>query len=142
MPREPDEIIARSLVRIRRDQQARHLQRRAGQADTARFQYLDALDEAGGPLPISKIAERIGVDRPRASRLTADLTADGSIERTPRPGDTRYTDIQLTPHGRTVITAIHDNRRRAVTEALAGFTPQESQTLADLLERFVDGWPR
>ena len=147
---EPDETIARALVRIRRDQQARHLQRRAAEGDAvaasavnaARFRYLDALEEAQDGLSISDVADAIGVDRPRASRLTTELLADGLIEREPQPGDSRYALIRLTDRGREFVTGIHESRRQSVAEALAGFTPDESRTLATLLTRFVDAWPR
>ncbi|KUL30800.1 MarR family winged helix-turn-helix transcriptional regulator [Actinoplanes awajinensis] len=142
MTAEPDELIARALVRIRRDQQAGHLQKRAAAPDAASFRYLDALDEAGGPLPISAIADRIGVDRPRASRLTTALLTDGLITREPQPGNARYILIQLTAAGRAVVAAAQENRRRGVAEALTGFSAEESRALATLLARFVDAWPR
>jgi DNA-binding MarR family transcriptional regulator len=141
-------MVERALVLIRRDQQARRLHRREGEqvpapnGDAARFRYLDALDEATEGMAISEIAEAIGVDRPRASRLTTQLLEDDLIERDTKPGDSRYALIRLTDRGRDIVNAIHENRRHAVTEAMAGFTPEESQTLAVLLERFVDAWPR
>lgn len=148
--REPDEMIARALVRIRRDQQARHLQRRAADGDpvaasavnAAKFRYLDALEDVREGLPISEIAEAIGVDRPRASRLTTELLGDGQIERELQPGDSRYSLIRLTPQGRAFVAGVHESRRRSVAEALAGFTAEEARTLATLLERFIDAWPR
>ncbi|MBW6435029.1 MarR family transcriptional regulator [Actinoplanes hulinensis] len=150
MTLEPDEIIAQALVRIRRDQQARHLQRRAANGDTtvasaadaARFRYLDALDEAPDGLPISRIADAIGVDRPRASRLTTELLTDGRIERAPHAGDSRYAPVRLTPYGRDLVAGVREVRRHAVGQALAGFTADEARILAILLERFVDAWPR
>ncbi|MEV6928326.1 helix-turn-helix domain-containing protein [Dactylosporangium sp. NPDC051485] len=146
----PDEVIERALVRIRRDQQARHLQRRAVQGDpaaasavnAARFRYLDALDGAPNGLPISEVADAIGVDRPRASRLTTELVGDGLVERDTMPGDSRYALIRLTQQGKKLVDGIHETRRRNVAEALTEFTTQEAQTFAALLERFVDAWPR
>lgn len=55
---------------------------------------------------------------------------------------TRYVLVKLTAPGRTLIDAVHENRRRSVSEALAEFTPEEARTLAELLERFVQAWPR
>jgi DNA-binding MarR family transcriptional regulator len=148
--RAPAEVIEQALVRIRRDQQARHLQRRTAQGDpaaasaanAARFRYLDALDDAGDGLPISAIADAIGVDRPRASRLTSELVKDGLVGRDSVPGDSRYALIRLTPQGKDLIDSVHETRRRTVTHALAGFTGKEAATFAALLERFVDAWPR
>ncbi|HLU28923.1 MAG TPA: MarR family transcriptional regulator [Glycomyces sp.] len=148
--RHPEHVIERALVRIRRDQQNRRLQRRAAGNETgavaaenaARFRYLDALEDAGESLAISQIAEAIDVDRPRASRLTGELLADGLIERDTDPGDSRYVLIRLTAQGRELVDHVHRSRRRAVAEALAGFTEEEALALATLLERFVDAWPR
>jgi DNA-binding MarR family transcriptional regulator len=146
---EPDAIIERALVRIRRDQQARQIQRRtasgpaaASAADAARFRFLDALDSAPEGRSISAVAETIGVDRPRASRLTTELLADGLVERLAAPQDSRYVLVKLTAAGRTLVDAVHENRRRSVSEALTEFTPEEARTLAELLERFVQAWPR
>ncbi|MEU6248605.1 MarR family transcriptional regulator [Glycomyces sp. NPDC047010] len=148
--RGPDEVIEQALVRIRRDQQARGLQRRtadgvaaqASAASAARFRYLDALDGRAEGQAISQIAEAIDVDRPRASRLTAALLADGLIEREAAPGDQRYATIRLTAAGRDFVGRVHAARRRSVAEALGGFSEDEARTLAALLERFVDAWPR
>ena len=145
--REPDEVIERALVRIRRDQQARRLQRRtadvpASAVSAARFRYLDALDEAGDGLPISEVAEAIGVDRPRASRLTTELLEDGLIERELAPNDSRYTLVRLTAQGNELVAGVHATRRRAVAEALTEFTAEEAQTFGALLERFVRAWQR
>lgn len=143
---DPEQVIERALVRIRRDQQARRLQRRTDEGgaagDAARHRYLDALEGAEEGLAISQVAEAIGVDRPRASRLTGELLADGLVERGTAPGDSRYARIRLTPQGRALVDGAHRTRRRAVAEALADFTDEEADTLAALLERFVDAWPR
>ncbi|MCD0442629.1 MarR family transcriptional regulator [Glycomyces sp. A-F 0318] len=148
--REPDQVIERALVRIRRVQQSRRLQRRAAGGDpaaasaasAARFRYLDALEGAREGLAISQIADAIDVDRPRASRLTGELLADGLIERETAPGDSRYARIRLTAEGEDFVDRVHASRRRAVAEALSGFTGEEARTLAALLERFVAAWPQ
>lgn len=160
---DPEAIIERALVRIRRDQQTRQIQRRtaggpaaggrtaagsstggpaASATDAARFRYLDALENAPEGRSISAIAEAIGVDRPRASRLTTELLADDLIERNASSEDSRYVLVKLTAPGQALIDAVHENRRRSVSEALADFTPQEARTLAELLERFLKAWPR
>jgi len=161
----PEEIIERALVRIRRDQQARRLHRKAADdaatggaraagdsgakaaaASAARFRYLDALDGAGEGetegRSISEVAEAIGVDRPRASRLTTELLAEGLIERQASPADSRSALVTLTEDGRNLIKAVHRDRRRAVAAALEGFSDKEAQSFAALLDRFVEAWPR
>jgi DNA-binding MarR family transcriptional regulator len=147
---DPEGVVERALVRIRRDQQGRRLHRKAAKGDpvaassasAARFRYLDALDEADDSMAISEIGQAIGVDRPRASRLTTELLDDGLIERRPNPDDSRYALVRLTADGKSLVDDVHTNRRTAVAEALAGFTPEEASAFAALLDRFVAAWPR
>lgn len=147
---EPADVIERALVQIRRDQQARVLHRAAAKGDpiaassatAARVRYLDALEGIENGMAISEIGQAIGVDRPRASRLTNELLSDGLIERQTHPTDSRYALIRLTAQGRSIVDKGRRTRRMAVTEALAGFTREESRTFAGLLERFVAAWPR
>ena len=148
---DPEGVVERALVRIRRDQQGRRLHHKAAargdaaaasSASAARFRYLDALDEVDDSMAISEIGQAIGVDRPRASRLTTELLDDGLVERRPNPDDSRYALVRLTARGKSLVDDVHANRRAAVAEALAGFTPEEARTFAALLDRFVAAWPR
>lgn len=148
--REPDDVIERALVRIRRDQQARRLHRRATEdsplaassADAARFRYLDAIDGRGEAMSVSAVADAIGVDRPRGSRLTAELVERGLVERSTMPGDSRYASVRLTSDGQALVDNVRSNRRKNVASALTGFNDEEARTLAELLERFLDAWSR
>lgn len=137
--------IERSLVRIRRSQQANRLHRSAGPtrgADpgAARYRYLDALEELPRGCAISDVATAIGVDRPRASRLTAELVGAGLIERLPGD-DARTASVRLTTAGRRIVNQIRRTRAKAVARALADLTLPEQRQLARLLGRFVDAWP-
>ena len=147
---EPEDAVERALTLIRRDQQARRLHRTAtnggtatpSAASSARFRYLDALEHSDNGRAISEIGEAIGVDRPRASRLTTELLKDGLIQRQPHPDDSRYALVRLTAEGTAIVNEMHRTRRDAVARALAGFTPRESRVFADLLSRFVAAWQR
>lgn len=171
-------------MRMRRDQQARMLQRRAehherhhadGHADhheghehaghagrpdhrgehegrhprgphdrslggAARFRMLDALEQ--GPRTISDLAQSVGVDQPRASRLVAEAVDHGFVRRGVDPSDARRALIELTEAGRARLASAHSSRRDAVATALDGFTADETAEFARLLSRFVEGWPR
>ena len=144
--------IESALVTMRRDQQRRRLQRKGAGggrrahrdgslAGAARFRMLDALAAEPG-LGVTEIAQAIGVDQPRASRLVNESVDRGLIRRTPDPRDGRRSVVELSASGRAVLDAAHSNRRAAVADALAGFTPAEVETFAGLLWRFVEAWPR
>lgn len=102
---------------------------------------LDALASTAG-MSVSDIAEAIGVDQPRASRLVNDAVEHGFARRTPDPADGRRSVVELSTSGRRMLEAAHENRRAAVTSAVAGFSPDELETFAGLLDRFVTAWPR
>jgi hypothetical protein len=131
-------VIERALVAVRRSQRRRTLQRRAAgddapPAQAAVFQVLDALEsarDAGGGITVTGVADALGVDQPRASRLGAD------------PGDGRRSLLRLTTRGRKVLAGAHRTRRAAVEAALAGWSPEDRATFARLLNEFITGWER
>jgi DNA-binding MarR family transcriptional regulator len=150
---DPVSVIERALVAMRRDQQARRLQRGMGPrghgpshaADrslggAARFRMLDALE--AGPRTVSEVAAATGVDQPRASRLVADAADRGLVRRGVDPRDARRAVVELTSAGREFLHSAHATRRDAVETALAGFSETERQEFAALLDRFVAAWPR
>lgn len=111
----------------------------------ARFRMLEALAAAEAddrPLSVSSLAQAIGVDQPRASRLVQEGVERGLVRRVPDPSDARRALIQLTAAGRSQLGEVQSHRRSAVEAALAGFTPEEAQTFATLFDRFVRSWPR
>ena len=108
----------------------------------ARLRMLDALVAASGSLSVSEIADAVGVDQPRASRLVQQAAQMGLVAREPDPDDARRTRVRLTPEGEGLVTGFRGRRRDAVRSALASFTDDELADLARLLEKFADAWPR
>lgn len=108
----------------------------------ARLRLLDALRVAGASatrMGISEIAEAIGVDQPRASRLVNDAMERGLVTRRADERDARRSVVELTDAGRDALESTRATRRSAVAEAVAAFTPEETATFANLLTRFVAG---
>lgn len=164
---DPVELIEAALVTMRRDQGRRRLQRRAepasddanspdrsghlhhrggrrgdGLAQAARFRLLDAIEGAERAPSVSELADMIGVDQPRASRLVQAAVDAGHARREADPADARRSAIVLTASGRALLAAARENRRTAVETAVAGFTPAETDEFARLLTRFIAAWPR
>lgn len=111
----------------------------------ARFRLLDALriaETAGQTLSISDVADAISVDQPRASRLVNEAAERGLVTRRSDERDARRSVVQLSDAGRALLETAVATRRSAVTQAVAGFTPEETATFAALLTRFVAAWPR
>lgn len=107
----------------------------------ARLRMLDALAAASHPLGVSELADAIGVDQPRASRLVQQGVAHGMLKREVDPDDARRTRVALTDDGRAVVRGIRGERRELLTQALADFTPTEQTELARLLTKLADAWP-
>ncbi|MFC3274342.1 MarR family winged helix-turn-helix transcriptional regulator [Agromyces mediolanus] len=102
---------------------------------------LHLLDEHG-PASVGELAERIGVDQPRASRLVAAAVAAGHVRREPDPNDARRAILVITDSGRQALRSLLGRRRGAVERALEGFSDDERAQFAELFARFAEGWRR
>lgn len=109
---------------------------RGGLGGAARFRLLAALRERDGR-SVSELAEAVGVDQPRASRLVNEAVDRGFVTRDADQRDARRSVVNLTTAGRDELERVHEHRRSAVTEALEGFTAEETATFAELLSRFT-----
>lgn len=94
-----------------------------------------ALRELTGPLTLRELAERMSCEPSNATFVSDRLEEQGLVERRPHPSDRRAKQLVLTPEG----TALRE-RLMALLSAespLAPLTPQEQDTLHDLLARAV-----
>jgi DNA-binding MarR family transcriptional regulator len=143
-------VIERALVVMRRSQRSRTRKRRtagddAPPAQAAVFQVLDALEsvpDAGAGITVTGVADALGVDQPRASRLVAQAVDAGLVRRGADPGDGRRSLLTLTTRGRRDLEGAHRTRRAAVEAAFANWSPEDRETFARLLHKFITGWER
>ena len=145
--------IERAMVALRRSWRRRALHRRAAGAagkeapvaEAAVFQVLDAIEDAtgtGGSITVNGVADAIGVDQPRASRLVARAVDTGLVRRGADPDDGRRSVLTLTSRGALVLADGPRTRREAVEAALAGWSAEDRATFARLLGAYVSGWAR
>ena len=113
-----------------------------GPGGPARLRLLEALASASTPLSVSEVAERIGVDQPRASRLVQQSVELGVVRREADPDDARRTRIVLTDEGLRLVRGFRGRRRDQLERALGGFTAAERTELARLLAKLAAAWPR
>ncbi|MDQ0614825.1 DNA-binding MarR family transcriptional regulator [Microbacterium sp. W4I4] len=106
----------------------------------ALIRMVEALSAASEPLSVSGLAEAIGVDQPRASRLVQQGVDRGWVRREADPDDARRTRIALTSEGVRLFRGVRGERREALGRALAAFTDEESAELARLLTKLADNW--
>ncbi|TRC72290.1 winged helix-turn-helix transcriptional regulator [Mesorhizobium sp. WSM4307] len=88
---------------------------------------------------VGNIAERLGIDPSRASRISADIVERGYALRVASQLDARRICLRLTARGERLVTAVRQTKWRIFAEALAQWDEQELVTFATLLERFA-GW--
>lgn len=87
------------------------------------------------PARLSDVAESAGLDLSTVSRQVRDLVAMGLITKMPDPADGRAALLSLTERGAAVIDAVSGSRRRALSEAISGWTDEERNALATGLLR-------
>lgn len=114
---------------------------RGGRGGGAALRLLAALSKRG-PSSVSDLANVIGVDQPRASRLVQSAVDAGHVRREVDPRDARRSILAITEAGRAALAAVLDHRRGAIERALADFTPAEREEFARLFTRFAESWSR
>lgn len=107
----------------------------------ARVRLLEALAAASHPLSIGELADAVGVDQPRASRLVQQCVELGLVAREVDPHDARRTRVALTGEGSAMVRRFRGERRDAVETALRAFTDAERAELARLLAKLASAWP-
>lgn len=108
----------------------------------ARMRMLEALAAASHPLSVGEIADAVGVDQPRASRLVQQAVQLDLVRREADPDDARRTRVALTDAGTRLVRGFRGERREAIDAALSGFTEDERVELARLLTKLAESWPR
>jgi DNA-binding MarR family transcriptional regulator len=89
-----------------------------------------------GPLPVTEVARRLGVDQSTASRQIKPLEDGGLLDRTADDADRRVAWLAVTEDGRGVLARVHDLRRHDLALVLADWSARERSELARLLDRF------
>jgi DNA-binding MarR family transcriptional regulator len=138
---DPVELVERSMIRIRRNvarhQFGRILERELG-PEISHVGLVDALSEGGEP-NVGTVAERLGVDPSRASRLVAAAVDAGHVRRVASQEDGRRIDLELTASGKALHERVRQLRQAWLAEAMADWTDAERAAFARLLDRFVNG---
>src|SRR3712207_6935157 len=103
------------------------------------YPVLVVLSEAGdGPLRFSELADAIGWERSRLSRQLTRMERRGLVQRGRPAGDSRGSDVRLTPEGRSTLlgaTGCHTRVVRAYfADVLSG---QQVQALADIMAKLA-----
>ena len=139
--------IERAMVRIRRSQTRRAIGRLMERQLRTRFNLahsfvVDALDEArevpGNEPSVGMVAEHLGVDPSRASRMVADAVRGGYVRRVASQADGRRMCLELTGEGRKLLKTTSSFRRRVFSKVMASWTESECVEFARLLAKFIE----
>lgn len=77
----------------------------------------------------------LGLTPASISIIVKELVNAGLVVRRPDPRDARALQLELTDAGRKLVEAMRERRRQNVAALLSGLTPEEQDTLIQLLER-------
>jgi DNA-binding MarR family transcriptional regulator len=85
---------------------------------------------------VGLIHQIVGLTPSGAVRLVDRLEADGYLERGPG-SDARSTSLRLTAGGRDVARKVAEARADVLVDALSALTPEQQQTLDELVSRIL-----
>lgn len=95
--------------------------------------------EAKEEVTVGQIADRLGIDPSRASRLSADVVERGYARRVASQSDARRICLELTEKGERLVEAVRRSKWEVFAGALAEWNEDELVIFAALLDRF-SGW--
>lgn len=104
--------------------------------DRAAYPLLGGIAECG-PIRLSDLAERLGVQVSTASRQVKDLEQAGLVARTRDPGDARVSLLALAPAGKEALVKLRASWRQALTDILESWPDADREALARLLGRLA-----
>lgn len=87
-----------------------------------------------GPMPISKLADGLGISHPTASHLVERLVQAGFVERVEHFSDRRYTLARLTPQSQTMFQRLRQGRLDDLQYWLTQLDEQDLAALRQGLE--------
>lgn len=133
-----EEALTRLVRRARLPRTHQRLVERAGvSVDPALYTVLARVGEHG-PVRLTELAHILGVDASTASRQLKLLERSGLVERRPDPDDGRAATFVLSTAGGRMLSRIREARHAAFSEVLGGWSGDDLDRLAELLDRLVD----
>jgi DNA-binding MarR family transcriptional regulator len=87
-------------------------------------------------ITVGFVAEKLGIDPSRASRLVAEVVDRGYARRVASQADARRIGLALTPKGKAFVEKFRETKWRVFASALGEWDEADLVTFARLLERF------
>ena len=115
--------------------------------DLAQFDVLVAIEapaeqfgDSAGETMVATVAERLGIDPSRASRLVSEMVEAGYARRAVSQADARRTIIELTDAGYVIIEAVRAYKFLIMGDFLGEWSPADVAAFVPLLRKFGQ-WP-
>ncbi len=93
--------------------------------------------EAVGETMIATVAERLGIDPSRASRVVSEMVERGFARRAVSQADARRTIIELTESGRALVQAVQAYKFLVMGDFFSGWSAEDLDVFLPLLQRFA-----
>lgn len=93
-------------------------------------------DEPAQEVTVGLIAERLGIDPSRASRVVADVVDRGLAKRVASQLDARRICLELTAKGQRFVDSVRRNKLEIFAQALGQWNERELVVFAALFDRF------
>jgi DNA-binding MarR family transcriptional regulator len=91
-----------------------------------------------GPLPVTTLAERVGVHQSTATRIAARLSRRDLLATDKDTEDRRLTVVRLTPAGRSLVERILERRRAEIAEVVRRLPEQQVRAAHAALTAFAE----
>lgn len=85
---------------------------------------------------VGTVADRLGIDPSRASRLVSEMVEAGYVQRAASQCDSRRTVISLTTQGAATVDAVRTHKFLILGEFMSDWSEEEVATFLPLLARF------
>ncbi len=92
-----------------------------------------------GSATVGELAAKTLTHQSSVSTVLAKLEARGLVQRKPAPEDRRVVRVHLTPAGSRLVDRAPDPAQLRLIEAVQALPAGEQRTLAELLERMLEG---
>jgi DNA-binding MarR family transcriptional regulator len=93
--------------------------------------------DAGSETMVATVAERLGIDPSRASRIVSDLVSTGYARRAVSQVDARRTIVELTEKGMAITEAVQSYKWLMMADYFSGWSREDIAAFVPLLERYT-----
>jgi DNA-binding MarR family transcriptional regulator len=107
----------------------------------AQAEVLAVLRDAGRPLTVREIGERLVCESGSPSRLVSSVADAGLLERGQRPGDRRAVELSLTPAGHAAAQQVGEIEQALYERLGSALGPRDVAAVSRGLRKFVQGRP-